>query len=1102
MIKKISLFMLAAGCWCALSAQPIVLSVDDLLKNLPAQNQVQNTLLAEALLNQDAATLAKIIRQLDGDDIAAVQTAHYALDAMALYAAQLDAKDSRRLTLLTAVANSLTQKHSLLNQAFLITLLQHCPDPGMIAWLNPFLTEENLCEPAAAALYQLASPAAGKALTNALALGNDRTREILINMLGQMHYNPAAPVLLKIAQEKNETLTQAALSALAALGWEQAEPLLHQNALLDDINLSTYMLYAKTTADKAKAALICRAIFNNKEKTWPDPDRINALYTLVQRAGAEALPDLYKAVLNEKKTIRMAALRLAEPICSLAEIEKWTALLPVASPEIQADILEMLGRQKANTAVPLMRSLSSSADSVVRLAAGRALTLTRGKEATADLLAQLSKTPDEAEQQQIKQNLLLLPNSTLVIERSRCYPDLPPSAKKILLEIGISRQDSTVIPVLLSSLSAADAALRITGLEGLKTMGALTALPELLVCLSRSVEPSETRAVQNGIIEIVKKSRDRKQALQQLDEYINTAALEQKKNILRIWRGIGGESCLQKVQALGQRPECRDESLRTLCDWPDLSAMEPLLQLAGSKTEQHYCILAIRGALRILRENTSADLRQLQYLQQIMTVCDRPEEKRMVLAQVGNSKSVSAIKYAAGFCSDPAIGYEAAMAVVSIAAPDQEGKAVISANEAAAAILQAQANTALQKQIMESPLLKTSLNQPPEDFVALFNGKDLTGWKGLVADPVQRSKMNAVELVQAQSKADEEMRQHWQVMDGVLCFDGQGHSLCTGRDYSDFEMYVDWKIEKLGDSGIYLRGAPQVQIWDPAQWPEGSGGLYNNQKNPAQPLVKADNPIGEWNTFHIVMRDQRVTVYLNETLVVDHVIMENYWERDKPIYRSGQIELQSHNSPLYFRNIFIKELPEEKPAFNGPLFNGIDLAGWQVINGKPESWGAAEGILFTTGQGGGWLSTLQQFQDFKLALEFRVPAGGNSGVFIRSPHQGDPAYTGMEIQVLDDYAEQYAKLHPWQYTGSVYGVQAPSQRVSKQFGQWQTMVITCLGPHVTVELNGVKTIDTNLIEHMEKSKDHPGITRRGGYIGLQNHSSRLEYRNIRLQELR
>lgn len=206
------------------------------------------------------------------------------------------------------------------------------------------------------------------------------------------------------------------------------------------------------------------------------------------------------------------------------------------------------------------------------------------------------------------------------------------------------------------------------------------------------------------------------------------------------------------------------------------------------------------------------------------------------------------------------------------------------------------------------PLQAEELNQPPEGFVALFNGSDLTGWKGLVGDPKKRAAMSQAELADAQATADLSMRTHWSVQNGILIFDGKGKSLCTAKDYGDFALYVDWKIKKSGDSGIYLRGSPQVQIWDPALREIGSGGLYNNQKHPNQPIVKADNPIGKWNTFFIKMIGERVTVKLNNQLVVDNVVLENYWERDKPIYPTGSIELQNHGNTLYFRNIFIQEL--------------------------------------------------------------------------------------------------------------------------------------------------------------------------------------------------
>ncbi|MFO0902112.1 MAG: DUF1080 domain-containing protein [Pirellulales bacterium] len=208
------------------------------------------------------------------------------------------------------------------------------------------------------------------------------------------------------------------------------------------------------------------------------------------------------------------------------------------------------------------------------------------------------------------------------------------------------------------------------------------------------------------------------------------------------------------------------------------------------------------------------------------------------------------------------------------------------------------------------------LNTPPEGYVALFNGKDLTGWKGLVGNPKSRAAMKPEELAAAQKAADDKMRAHWKVVDGIIVFDGKGDNLCTAKDYGNFELYVDWKIEKGGDSGLYLRGSPQVQIWDTEHEPyfkmgadKGSGAFWNNQKHPRMPIAKADKKAGEWNTFWIKMVGEKATIKLNGVLVVDDTVLENYWERDKPIYPRGSIELQNHGNTLYFRNLYLKELP-------------------------------------------------------------------------------------------------------------------------------------------------------------------------------------------------
>jgi hypothetical protein len=215
----------------------------------------------------------------------------------------------------------------------------------------------------------------------------------------------------------------------------------------------------------------------------------------------------------------------------------------------------------------------------------------------------------------------------------------------------------------------------------------------------------------------------------------------------------------------------------------------------------------------------------------------------------------------------------------------------------------------------------TNDNKPPAGFTVLFNGKDLTGWQGVI--PInKRMKMNAEELKAAQDAADKKVLPHWQAKNGILVNDGQGDNLATAKDYGNIELLLDWKIEPKGDSGVYLRGNPQVQIWDSdaldpkkfaKDYQKGSGSLWNNKKDNL-PLKRADKAPGEWNSFRIIMKGPKVTVYLNGELVVDQVELENIWERDQPLPEKGPIELQRHPKQdgtlgkLWFKNIYIKEL--------------------------------------------------------------------------------------------------------------------------------------------------------------------------------------------------
>jgi len=211
--------------------------------------------------------------------------------------------------------------------------------------------------------------------------------------------------------------------------------------------------------------------------------------------------------------------------------------------------------------------------------------------------------------------------------------------------------------------------------------------------------------------------------------------------------------------------------------------------------------------------------------------------------------------------------------------------------------------------------------KPPSGFVALYNGRDLTGWRG--GDTFDHRKWLAMpedERARQDAAWTDDMRAHWRADGEDLVNDGKGKYATTVKDYGDFELLVDYKTVPLADSGIYLRGCPQVQIWDhtnPAEFKngaqKGSGGLWNNSAGaPGKDLlVLADKPFGEWNHFRILMVGDRVTVWLNDQLVVDRAVMENYYDRKQPVPARGPIQLQTHGGEIRWRNVFIREIASQ-----------------------------------------------------------------------------------------------------------------------------------------------------------------------------------------------
>ncbi len=526
--------------------------------------------------------------------------------------------------------------------------------------------------------------------------------------------------------------------------------------------------------------------------------------------------------------------------------------------------------------------------------------------------------------------------------------------------------------------------------------------------------------------------------------------------------------------------------------------------------------------------------------QQLLDLQDRMEkatnrlEKRNVLHEASLVPGFASFMMVSRSLNDETINKEAAVILARLALADKNirGPEVRASLEKAIGLIRGNAYpphglgpTAVMSEIVgvDSPLLISKLKQHlinlsyDNGFINLFNGKDLTGWKGLVANPIARSKMTDSALKAAEQVANEKMKNDWVAKDGLLVFTGHGENLATEKKYSDFEMYVDWKITEKGDAGIYLRGSPQVQIWDTSRREVGaqvgSGGLYNNQKNQSKPLVVADNKIGEWNNFHIIMKGAQVTVYLNGVLVTDNVTLENYWDRTMPIFNKEQIELQAHGTYVAYRNIYLREIPSEEPATLSveeknqgfvSLFDGTNLDQW---TGDKASYLLEEGVVVVIPEKGdaGNLYTKEEFADFIYRFDFQLTPGANNGIGVHAPLEGDAAYVGIEIQVMDNDADKYKALQPYQYHGSVYGVIPAKKGYLKPMGEWNQEEIMVKGTQIKVTLNGTVIVEGDYAAASKNGtmdhKEHPGLLRTTGHLGFLGHGEVVRFKNMRVKVL-
>ncbi len=1057
--------------------------VADLLARLPADSRELTVRLMEEMYSLGEEGTAIICGQVlpagTGDDI----RARYAVSSLTAHLSG-DKDDTRKREWEKQCIRFMNAARDREVRVFFMRQLNLIGSDAAVKALSIFADIQESCDDAVITLQSIGSGAALDLLASVLRAGSSPCAAQTMVALAENSYPGAIDSYIAWNEKGTSAERTAALFAMASTGDPKAGPVLLQAAEMASYKwdptgaVQSLLLYAGNTGlagNVREMDKITGLVISKSNTPQTAGQRLAAMSVITAVKGNGALNMLLEAADDPDVAVRGGALRMAAAMPGTDVTKKWISRFAKVGSDARPGILFMLGERGDELAVPLMTKVMNDPDQDLAGEAVTALAKLQGEKAVDPLLSWILKYDNEEGHRAAANALTTILDSTSITRVADNLPASKGHATVTLLWL-LSRSGNTdYFTTVYPYTSSEDMAVRAAALTSLASVASWDDQPQIIRLLEMTSEKGEVTVLQRALLSAAMRSDDPSKRSDLILEALGKS--KDKLRLIPLLATTGGDAALKQVayEFGNGDAETRDVCFDALSHWSDHSALSALSDIcaSGNKT---FGRPAFDAYMRMVSLATVTPERKLLLIKDIAPYAMAPDAKNEMIAAAAALGIRQAGFFISQYLSDPA-------------------EEVMRAAEEAVASMK----------LSES-----------EEFESMFNGQDLSGWKGLVGNPLTRASMKPKEMATRQKEADLKMLNNWSVRDGMIWFSGSGDNMCSVRDYGDFEMYVDWRITRDGDSGIYLRGSPQVQIWDTSRTDAGaqvgSGGLYNNQKSAAAPLTVADNPIGEWNTFRILMTGERVSVWLNGELVTDNVIMENYWDRSIPIFEKGAVELQAHGTDLNFRDIYIREIksaeyvltPAEKEAGFVSLFNGRDLSGWE---GNKVSYTVEDGMIVIKpgDDSGGNLYSAKEYSDFIFRFEFQLTPGANNGLGIRTPMEGDAAYVGMELQILDNTAAVFADLEPYQYHGSVYGVIPARRGFLRPVGEWNYEEVTVRGTRIKVVLNGATIVDGDIAEATEKGtidgKEHPGLSNSKGHIAFLGHGSVVRFRNLRIREL-
>ena len=1097
--------------------------IADLLNRFPANNESNLVAAMKQMEDLGANGITEMALMLKPD--VNNENIEYALAGFAFYASK-DGREALAEMAVQAYSKALENLSDPESKNFVLTQMKWIAKGDNVETIIPYLTNERLSGTASRVLANIGSATAETALIAALKTSdNDVQKANFIEALGSTGSVEALEIISPYVDSTNPLLKRVAIYATASIADPSSAKLLYGAAentafTFDPSNASAqYLRYIDNLGSNGNEKLAVKLAkkldkSTNVEKHYHT--KAGALELMVKFDPSKANKLLSKAALSPEYRYRGSALGYLSDEQLVQGLDDWKKTLDKGSDETVVAILQRMGKVKNDAVARTILPYLNNSNERIRQAA-IASVVTAGDNLALSEILDLMDAADAADKMHLVTALQTMKGDNVTSEIAQRVSGAENANKITLLELLASRAAEDQIDVVFTAASSSDSEVKAAALTALSSIATPGDLSKLVSLLKSETNADDLDKIQEAIIVANNLKGNLASETRWAMDLLPQLSLEKQMYLYKLMAKTGGELALNKLQDIYETGNVKQKQavVKALNQSVDAAASGPLLHIARYASTDKLMDEALSGYTRLIPATTGTDAQKVLMLRNALDLAKDQENIQAILRQLGNYPTLQALMVAGEYQEKAAYQQTAARAVMNIVLNNDAlfGEKVKEIVERTTEVISGQ----------DSQYYKTSLNKYLDEmpagkgFYSLYNGENLEGWEGVFSNPIARSEMSERNLNREQAKADEIMDKGWEAEDGLLVFTGEGQNIGTVKDFGDFEMFVDWKITADGDAGLYLRGTPQVQIWDIARTEVGaevgSGGLYNNATHPSKPLKVADNPVGEWNTFHILMQGEKVTVYLNGELVVDEVTLENYWDRASPLFPTGQIELQAHGTYVAYRDIYIRELigapkfelsEQEKEEGFEVLFDGTNLEEW---TGNKTDYAIENGVLaIYPGRGGsGNLMTKEEFEDFEFRFEFKLTPGANNGLGIRAPLEGDAAYQGMELQILDDTAEIYSKLKPYQYHGSLYGVSAAKKGHQKPVGEWNYEEVIVKGDRIQVILNGTKTLDVNISDARENGtldkREHPGLSNEKGHIGFLGHGDILFFKNIRVKRL-